>query len=67
MAARLGEVLYWACNAIGAVLLIAAVTVALWVDNDPPTLRWVLMAFLAGPALLSVLFGRACLYVLSGR
>ena len=63
MPARLGEVLYWAACAIGAPLLVAGAITA-WIDA---TDRVIVLVVLCGSGLLSLLFGRACLYVLAGR
>jgi hypothetical protein len=64
MAARLGEVLFWVACAIGAPLIMAGVTIPVWDPKDPIAMGLILFAV---PGLLSLLFGRACLYVLAGR
>ncbi|HEY6618724.1 MAG TPA: hypothetical protein VIY68_04200 [Steroidobacteraceae bacterium] len=64
MAARLGDVLYWAFSAVAVGLLLLA---AVFSMNDVAGTYWFYLAFFGVPAVLVWLVGRACRYVLAAR
>lgn len=64
MAARLGNVLYWAFSGLAVILLIGAAAFSLNDKVDPHWLGWVLFGI---PAVLVWLIGRGCRYVLAAR
>jgi hypothetical protein len=63
VAARLGEVLYWAACAVAGLLALAAIAVFVAATSGD----WTATIMLGALAALVWLFGRACLYVLAGR
>lgn len=67
MAARLGNVLYWAFSGFAVLLLIVAVVFAAIGDSSDYGALLFTLAVFGIPTLVSWLLGHACRYVLGGR
>ena len=68
MAAKLGQVIYWACCVIAA-MLIAFPILAIpynWIEGAPLQPQYVMLGFFALADIVIWLIGRATKYVLAG-